>query len=150
MRGCVPALLCCALLGEVLCWSSVPVHEVNALYSLYIATSGDSWTYNSEKHDIHDGGKPWNFSLPVEDTDPCVDEWLGVKCSSSAEACVSQTCSISQLYMSSYNMKGIPIQYIFPLIMCRYSSFSSHQSHEPESHVSLFQSALRITSCVRC
>lgn len=99
-------LLCCALLGGVHCWSSVPVYEVNALYSLYVSTHGNFWTYNVKQHEIDNGGKPWNFSLPVEDTDPCVEKWFGIVCTSSAEVCINHTCSITQLYMSSFNMTG--------------------------------------------
>ena len=80
--------------------SSVPDFEVRALHSLYIATYGNSWTFDEED------GIPWNFSAPVEFTDPCVDEWSGVACSSSAEDCVNTTCSIVKLNLGWFNMQG--------------------------------------------
>lgn len=83
-------------------YSSVPAVEVQALHSLYTATNGDAWTYN----DSNDGA-PWNFSAPVEYTDPCGDEWMGVTCSSSAEDCVNTTCSIEKLNLGWFNMRGI-------------------------------------------
>ena len=99
-------LFCGALLLEVYGWSSVPEAEVNALHSLYLATNGDSWIYDVGQYDIDDGGRPWNFSGPVEYTDPCVEKWFGVRCTASAEECTNQTCGIAQLHMTSFNMQG--------------------------------------------
>lgn len=80
--------------------SSVPDSEVRALHSLYIATNGDSWEYA-------DDGNPWNFSAPVELTDPCVDDWDGITCTSTAHDCVNTTCSIVKLNLGRFNMQGL-------------------------------------------
>ena len=113
MYGLPLVVFCAALVGGgANCFSSVLRTEVNALHSLYLATNGDSWIYDVGQHAIEDGGRPWNFSLPVECTDPCVDKWFGVKCTFSAEECANQTCSIVQLHMASFNMQGNDELYI--------------------------------------
>ena len=121
-------LTLCARLGTA---SSVPEIEVNALHTFYMSTQGDSWTYTVADYEVEDGGQPWNFSLPANRTDPCVNKWFGVKCTASADACAFQSCSISQLNMNFYNLQGM--LYIWDksitILFTRHSSSCSERSH---------------------
>lgn len=52
--------------------SSTPVNQTLALQHLYDATNGPNWDYTFD-------GDPWNFSQPLELTDPCLG-WDGITC----------------------------------------------------------------------
>lgn len=99
-------LFCVAVIGllqGVVCLSSVPAVEVEALQSLYLTTNGEYWVYDVADHVV---GSPWNFSLPAENTDPCVDRWFGITCTQAAEDCTMQTCHIEKLNLGAFNLQG--------------------------------------------
>ena len=80
---------------------STPVNQTLALQHLYDATEGPEWVWN--------GGTPWNFSQPLEETYPC-DGWHGIVCE-----CVNDTsedsesesiCNIRVLSLFYVDMRG--------------------------------------------
>eukprot|EP00981_Chlorochromonas_danica_P013018 scaffold5645_cov183-Ochromonas_danica.AAC.3 len=74
--------------------------ELNALYAIYNATNGQSWTYFS--------GNPWNFSEIYPD--PCGDKWQGLTCST---LCNTTACSqvIAIIDLDNMNLVGtLPVE----------------------------------------
>ena len=52
--------------------------QMSALYDLYNATNGSSWTWHSSDR----FGIPWDF---VNQSNPCSDRWQGITCSCNSE-----------------------------------------------------------------
>jgi Leucine-rich repeat (LRR) protein len=73
--------------GGVGCWalSSTPVNQTRALQDLYDATNGPHWVFAF-------GGDPWNFSQPLELTDPCLG-WDGIACQCNSNSNSSNSSS---------------------------------------------------------
>lgn len=73
--------------------------ETQVLQQLYIATHGESWTW-----DI--GKTPWTFD---DTSDPCIDRWDGVLCDFSANQCKTRVCHITELELRTHNLTGGPL-----------------------------------------
>jgi len=65
--------------------------EYDALYELYNATKGESWTWLNT-------GPVWDFS---GGSDPCLDHWQGITCTST-----STPNHVTELFLRSYNLSG--------------------------------------------
>ena len=72
--------------------------DYSALQALYIATDGENWRWLSS-----DIGAKWNFNGT---SDPCVDQWQGVICTSNYNSCSTQTCFVHDLYLPQYGLRG--------------------------------------------
>jgi Leucine-rich repeat (LRR) protein len=83
------------------CWalSSTPVNQTLALQHLYDATNGPNWDYTLD-------GDPWNFSQPLELTDPCLG-WDGITCQcNNSNSNSGEICNIIGLSMFWASMEG--------------------------------------------
>lgn len=72
--------------------------DYSALQALYIATDGENWNWLPS-----DIGSKWNFNGT---SDPCVDKWQGVICTSNYVSCATQTCFVHDLYLPEYGLHG--------------------------------------------
>jgi hypothetical protein len=86
---------------KALAVGATPVNQTLALQHLYDATNGPEWSSN--------GGDPWNFSQPLELTEPC-NGWDGITCdcvnSTSITDGGSETCNIVELMLFWVDLKG--------------------------------------------
>ena len=92
-----------------------PVHELEALESLYNSTNGKFWTWrnnsvvgNMTVVNVTGGGAIWNFT---SDANPCLEHWQGVVCYSNCTVDASANCLVRSLELVEFNLSGsIPPQ----------------------------------------
>ena len=92
------------LLGLVAC-AEVPNSQISGLEYLYNSTNGDGWNWIP---DYANYGIPWNFSA-VDDSvsNPCVDRWQGIQCSTNCTTDSSiTTCNITTIFLMNFNLIG--------------------------------------------
>jgi Leucine-rich repeat (LRR) protein len=68
--------------------------QYNALHDLYNATNGRYWFW----HNLT-GSIPWDFSNA--NSDPCLNNWQGLRCT-----CSLKQCSIKEMSLSHHNLSG--------------------------------------------
>jgi len=77
--------------------------NIEALKYFYYSTNGSLWRYPQNV-------VKWNFSSSV--VDPCSMKWAGVTCNQNADKCLYRSCTVTNLSLSGFNMKGmIPPQF---------------------------------------
>jgi Leucine-rich repeat (LRR) protein len=100
-------LFCCSVLlteANISMNCSIPMSEYSVLEYLFVGTDGSQWAWRSNQTEF---GVPWNFS---DNTSvqrlyrPCSDRWQGVTCD--ADASNPSTCSVSEIDLDSYSLKG--------------------------------------------
>ncbi len=89
---------------------SISTNEYRFLSSLFSATNGDSWVWNTSLP----LSTRWQFSTSVTTASsaeihaPCANSWQGITC----QAWNTHFCFISQLQLSGFNLRGeIPDQF---------------------------------------
>lgn len=97
--------LICILFLHVFCLTSygyVPESEVSDLKLLYDSTNGVDWNFE----EFSGSQIPWDFTRPLNETDPCSEDWGGLKCTSTAAECNSTTCHISWFNLVRVGLRG--------------------------------------------
>ena len=77
--------------NAIICNSSFPAAQLDALEDFYTSTNGKFWIWK----DTAVAGAIWNFT---SDANPCVDRWQGINCTIS--------CMVKSIYLPSYNLTG--------------------------------------------
>lgn len=114
MSFLISLLICLVLWIAISCQltvsiNSVPQVEIDALYSLYNATGGASWTwgYTSITYENRNlTGMPWNFS--TLNPNPCQsspNSWEGINCFC-ADNETNATCHVTVIALGGHNLKG--------------------------------------------
>lgn len=84
--------------------TSVPLSEINLLYTLYNLTHGEKWLWREKR------GPIWNFTITnnISEVNPCNtagEFWQGITCSSTPSLCSQRTCSIIKLDLERYGLR---------------------------------------------